>query len=70
MIIKHICDIGKVYRLNKLILPTGIIFTIDSLHNDDWQVIDSIADVGLLACRMIKWGLAANHEQALRMLNR
>lgn len=70
MTIKHICDIGKIYRLYKLILPTGVIYSIEALNDDVWRIIDSTADTGLLANRMIKWGLASDRDQALRLLNR
>lgn len=70
MIAKQLLQIGRIYRLHKLVQATGTIFFIESLHGDVWKIIDSTADVGLLADRVIKWGIASDHPQALRLLNR
>ena len=67
---KQIVKMGNIYRLYKLIQPTGIIFFIESLHDDAWKIIDSTADIGLLAARVVKWGIASDYQQALRLLNR
>jgi len=70
MIAKQLLKIGSIYRLYKLAQPTGTIFFIESLHGDVWKIVDSTADTGLLAERIIRWGVASDHTQALRLLNR
>ena len=70
MIAKQLLQICSIYRLHKLVHPTGTIFFIESLYGAVWKRIYSTADTGLLADRIIKLGIANDHPQALRLLNR